>query len=212
MNAIQLTSRFNPQLEVSVFQGHFATRHSHNSHYIDITRMKHEFTMAREAAMTLAQNYAYDKGVDTIVCLDGSEVIGAFLARHLAKKEVFSVNSNKNITAARARALPPSSACWNRWTASRCTVFSPLTTSPDISPAPPRSAPCAGPARRSMPWPTVSACPCCDPRLLSCIPRMHDFYAYLFIFLCIIFIFGESKRNIFCRFWIIIRFSTCFLL
>lgn len=46
MNAIQLTSRFNPQLEVSVFQGHFATRHSHNSHYIDITRMKHEFTMA----------------------------------------------------------------------------------------------------------------------------------------------------------------------
>ena len=47
--------------------------------------------------MTLAQNYAYDKGVDTIVCLDGSEVIGAFLARHLAKKEVFSVNSNKNI-------------------------------------------------------------------------------------------------------------------
>jgi len=97
MNAIQLTSRFNPQLEVSVFQGHFATRHSHNSHYIDITRMKHEFTMAREAAMTLAQNYAYDKGVDTIVCLDGSEVIGAFLARHLAKKEVFSVNSSKNI-------------------------------------------------------------------------------------------------------------------
>lgn len=97
INAIQLTSRFNPQLEVSVFQGHFATRHSHNSHYIDITRMKHEFTMAREAAMTLAQNYAYDKGVDTIVCLDGSEVIGAFLARHLAKKEVFSVNSNKNI-------------------------------------------------------------------------------------------------------------------
>ena len=86
MNAIQLTSRFNPQLEVSVFQGHFATRHSHNSHYIDITRMKHEFTMAREAAMTLAQNYAYDKGVDTIVCLDGSEVIGAFLARHLAKR------------------------------------------------------------------------------------------------------------------------------
>lgn len=30
--------------------------------------------------MTLAQRYAYDKGVDTIVCLDGSEVLGAFLA------------------------------------------------------------------------------------------------------------------------------------
>ena len=59
--------------------------------------MKHEFTMAREAAMTLAQNYAYDKGVDTIVCLDGSEVIGAFLAQELAKNNLASVNSEKDI-------------------------------------------------------------------------------------------------------------------
>ena len=34
-----------PKLEVSVVAGHFATRHSHNTHYIDITRMKHEHTM-----------------------------------------------------------------------------------------------------------------------------------------------------------------------
>lgn len=50
-----IRSRLNPKLEVSLISGHFATRHSHNSHYIDITRMKHEHTMAREAAMTLAQ-------------------------------------------------------------------------------------------------------------------------------------------------------------
>lgn len=78
-------------------RGTFCTRHSHNNHYIDITRMKHEHTMAREAAMTLAQRYAYEKGVDTIVCLDGSEVLGAFLARHLAKNTLFAVNSDKNI-------------------------------------------------------------------------------------------------------------------
>ena len=47
--------------------------------------------------MTLAQRYAYDKGVDTIVCLDGSEVLGAFLARHLTKNDRFAVNSDKNI-------------------------------------------------------------------------------------------------------------------
>ena len=80
MKTTVIRSRLNPKLEVSLIAGHFATRHSHNSHYIDITRMKHEHTMAREAAMTLAQHYAYEKGVDTIVCLDGSEVIGAFLA------------------------------------------------------------------------------------------------------------------------------------
>lgn len=97
MNVEQVNYPYNPKLTVSVYSGHFATRHSHNSHYIDITRMKHEHTMAREAAVMLAQAYAYEKGVDTIVCLDGSEVIGAFLARHLAQKEIFSINKDKNI-------------------------------------------------------------------------------------------------------------------
>ena len=97
MNVVVIHSQINPRLEITVYSGHFATRHSHNSHYIDITRMKHEHTMAREAGVVLAQRYAYSQGVDTIVCLDGSEVIGAFLARHLAKKDVFSVNSDKNI-------------------------------------------------------------------------------------------------------------------
>lgn len=97
MNADRIQHRFNPKLEVSVYSGHFATRHSHNSHYIDITRMKHEHTMAAEAALTLSRRYAYDKGVDTILCLDGSEVIGAFLARELAKDDRFAVNSAKRI-------------------------------------------------------------------------------------------------------------------
>lgn len=97
MNALQIKSPLNPKLEVTAYQGHFATRHSHNSHYIDITRMKHEHTMAREAAITIAQRYAYTKAIDTIVCTDGSEVIGAFLAYHLAKKDRFNVNIDKNI-------------------------------------------------------------------------------------------------------------------
>ena len=97
MNTTVIRSRLNTNLEVSVISGHFATRHSHNSHYIDITRMKHEHTMAAEAALTLSRRYAYDKGVDTILCLDGSEVIGAFLAGELSKSDMFSVNSAKRI-------------------------------------------------------------------------------------------------------------------
>ena len=92
-----IRSKLNSKVEASVIAGHFATRHSHNTHYIDITRMKHEHTMAREAAMTLAQRYAYHQGVDTIVCLDGSEVLGAFLARHLTKNDRYAVNRDKTI-------------------------------------------------------------------------------------------------------------------
>lgn len=97
MEAIKIRSTSNNALELTAYSGHFATRHTHNSHYIDITRMKHEHTMAREAGVALAQRYTYDKAVDTVVCLDGSEVIGAFLARHLAKKDRWAVNMDKNI-------------------------------------------------------------------------------------------------------------------
>jgi len=97
MNVLQIKSSLNPKLEVTAYPGHFATRHCHNSHYIDITRMKHEHTMAREAAITIAQRYAYIKAIDTIVCMDGSEVIGAFLAYHMCRKDRFNVNENKSI-------------------------------------------------------------------------------------------------------------------
>ena len=97
MNAQHIKSSLNPKLVVTAFPGHFATSHCHNSHYIDITRIKHEHMMAREAAVTLAQRYSYTDSIDTIVCMDGSEVIGAFLARHLANKDRFNVNSDKNI-------------------------------------------------------------------------------------------------------------------
>jgi len=97
MSTQAIRSRENPNLELIAFHGHFATRHSHNSHYLDITRLKHEYSLAHDTALALANHYIYEKSIDTIICMDGSEVIGAFLARHLAKKEVFSVNSNKNI-------------------------------------------------------------------------------------------------------------------
>ena len=97
MSAQQIKSKLNRDLEITVIPGHFATRHSHNSHYIDITRMKHEHAMAREAAIALSQRYTYEKWIDTIVCLDGSEVIGAFLARHLSQNDRFNLNRGKNI-------------------------------------------------------------------------------------------------------------------
>ena len=37
MSSMRIKSRENPNLEISAFCGHFATRHSHNSHYLDIT-------------------------------------------------------------------------------------------------------------------------------------------------------------------------------
>ena len=96
MKETTIRSRLNPRLEVSVIAGHFATRHSHNNHYIDITRMKHEHTMAREAAMTLAQRYAYEKGGHHR--LPGRERgVGCVSGPPPGEEYPFAVNSDKNI-------------------------------------------------------------------------------------------------------------------
>jgi len=96
MEKLIIRHKLNPKIEIAAYSGHFATRHSHNSHYIDITPIKHLHMSAREAAIELARSIML-KDIDTIVCLDGSEVLGAFLARHLAKKEILALNSDKNI-------------------------------------------------------------------------------------------------------------------
>ena len=97
MRTQAIRSRENPNLELIAFHGHFATRHSHNSHYLDITRLKHEYSLAHDTALAIANHYIYEKSIDTIICMDGSEVIGAFLAQELAKNNLASVNSEKDI-------------------------------------------------------------------------------------------------------------------
>lgn len=97
MSSMIIKSREANDLKLTAYHGHFATRHSHNSHYLDITRMKHECAMANIAAASLANHYVYEKEIDTVVCLDGSEVIGTFLARQLSQKNLFSLSSEKNI-------------------------------------------------------------------------------------------------------------------
>ncbi|MBQ8851562.1 MAG: orotate phosphoribosyltransferase [Oscillibacter sp.] len=87
----------HPALEVVVHGGHFATRTCHKSHYVDVTPIKHDHLLAREAGLTLATRYLASTNIDTILCLDGSEVIGAFLAWNLAKKDFRSINEGKNI-------------------------------------------------------------------------------------------------------------------
>ncbi len=72
MSSMIIKSREANDLKLTAYHGHFATRHSHNSHYLDITRMKHECAMANIAAASLANHYVYEKEIDTVVCLDGS--------------------------------------------------------------------------------------------------------------------------------------------
>lgn len=87
----------NSNLRLRVARGHFATSHSHINYYIDLTLTKHRLSEAREAAIELASKINHTTVIDTILCLDGTEVIGACLASHLTKAGYTNMNAHRTI-------------------------------------------------------------------------------------------------------------------
>lgn len=79
---VELTSRYNGEVKARMIKGHFATKHSHVSHCLDTTRVKSELRMARAAAKSFASHFSFTP-TDTILTLERTKMIGAFLARDL---------------------------------------------------------------------------------------------------------------------------------
>lgn len=95
-NALKLqTKRKNLYLRVS--KGHFATSHSHINYYIDVTTQKSRLSEARAVAKELVSYYHINTIVDTILCLDGTEVIGTCLADELTKEDFVNMNAHQTI-------------------------------------------------------------------------------------------------------------------
>ena len=80
-----------------IAKGHFVTNHSHINYYIDITFQKTRISEAKESAYQLVSNFINDTPVDTILCLDGTAVIGTCLADELSKSGFHSLNTHKTI-------------------------------------------------------------------------------------------------------------------
>lgn len=78
-------------------QGHFATNHSHINYYIDITFQKTRLSEAKDVARQLVSHFNTTTLVDTILCLDGTAVIGTCLAEELTKSGFRSINSHQTI-------------------------------------------------------------------------------------------------------------------
>ena len=93
----EIKSKNNGKIKIGIIPGHFATNHSHVNYYIDMTKTKTHHMVAKETACELSKAYISNTSIDTIICLEGTEIIGAFLARELAKEGHTSINSGKDI-------------------------------------------------------------------------------------------------------------------
>ena len=92
----KIPAQADREVLLRVIPGHFATNHSHINNYIDLTTLKTRQNEAQAAARVLAQYSTYTV-VDTIVCIDGCEIIGAFLAEELTRAGIYSRNAHKTI-------------------------------------------------------------------------------------------------------------------
>ena len=84
-------------LFLRVSKGHFATNHSHINYYIDVTTQKTRLSEATAVAKELVSYYSHNTIVDTILCLDGTEVIGACLANELTRADFLNMNAHQTI-------------------------------------------------------------------------------------------------------------------
>ena len=93
----KITTRYS-DLVLRVSKGHFASSHSHSNYYIDVAAQKSRLSEAKAVAKELCRNYNYNtKIVDTILCLDGTEVIGTCLADELTNNSYISINAHQTI-------------------------------------------------------------------------------------------------------------------
>ena len=94
---VKIKARYDNRIELKVYPGHFATPQSHITHYMDLTTMRTRSAEARRIAEALADNYQVSTPVETIVCMDGLEVVGAYLAEELTKAGIHSMNAHQTI-------------------------------------------------------------------------------------------------------------------
>lgn len=94
---IKIHSKSHPNIDLKAIQGHFVTPSSHINYFLDMTTMKTRLSEASTAAKELSRQIMLSTVVDTIVCIDGCEIIGAFLAEELTRAGIYSRNAHQTI-------------------------------------------------------------------------------------------------------------------
>ena len=184
INMVKLPTN-KSSLFLRVAKGHFATSHSHINYYIDVTTQKARLSEAKAVAKELVAAYQHSTIVDTVLCLDGTQVIGTCLANELTKDGFANMNAHQTIyvitpeytsgsqiilrdnLAPMVRGkhvLILSASITTGYTVQACRPSSPPPTSGWASRSPPSSTP---PACLTTPASTAATAPCARPASTS---------------------------------------------
>ena len=95
-NTVKIKTKKN-NLFLRVAKGHFATSNCHTNYYIDVATQKSRLTEAKAVAKELSSYNYHNTIIDTILCLDGMEIIGTCLADEITKSDFISMNAHQTI-------------------------------------------------------------------------------------------------------------------
>lgn len=96
-NSIYNISTKRQNLLLRAQKGHFATSHSHINYFIDVTMQKSRLSEAKAIAEEILSYYQTTTVIDTILCLDGMQVVGTCLAEALTTNNFMNLNAHKTI-------------------------------------------------------------------------------------------------------------------
>ncbi|MBR2949289.1 MAG: orotate phosphoribosyltransferase [Lachnospiraceae bacterium] len=96
-SVMKFYSKAGNNIVLRAIPGHFATSHSHINYYVDMTGLKTRRSEAAAVAKAFVQRFPIDTVIDTIVCMDGTEVIGAYLAEELEKGSFPNQNMHQTV-------------------------------------------------------------------------------------------------------------------
>ena len=94
---LKIPSKKHPNVTLKAIPGHFVTPNSHVNYFLDMTTIKSRLSEASAVAKALQKQISTSTVVDTIVCIDGCEIIGAYLAEELTKAGNPSTNLHQTI-------------------------------------------------------------------------------------------------------------------
>ena len=93
----KIKAKGDPNIILRVYPGHFVTPNSHINYYVDMTDMKSRQSEAEGVAEAISKFYSSSAAIDTILCMDSVNVIGAYLAQKLTQAGNISMNAHKTI-------------------------------------------------------------------------------------------------------------------
>lgn len=94
---IKISLEKNPAISMNAVPGHFTTSNAHVSHFLDVSELKFNANIAQDVARELALPYLTSTMVDTIVCMEKTAVLGAFLAQEFLRAGTSIMNAGQEI-------------------------------------------------------------------------------------------------------------------